>query len=76
MKTYLKSVGEKNKQLREGDREFLFDSKTTTSGGSTLTVAQSCKNQKGNQIIKQAMVFRGNFKDLFPSLQQVSTFLK
>jgi hypothetical protein len=76
MKTYSKNRGKENEISQGGDRDFLFDSKITNSGSSSLTISKSCQNQKGKQVVRQAMVFRGNFKDLFPSIQQASTFLK
>jgi len=75
MKKYPVSVEKGNELFQEEDRDFLFDSKMTCSGGSRLIISKSRKNQKGRQVVSKAMVFRGNFKDLFPSIQQASTFL-
>lgn len=67
---------EKEARLFQGENgNFLFDSKITDHGSSCLTFSRSCRGQNGEQSVRQEIVFRGNFKDLFQSIQMARTFL-
>jgi hypothetical protein len=65
-----------SKMLRAGSKNYFFDIKKASNGSNYLTVAESYKNQKGEQITNRVMLFKDHFQDFFASLQEAGTFLK
>ncbi len=65
-----------SKMLRAGSNNFFFDVKKASNGNNYLTISQSYKNQKGEQVTSRVLLFKDRFQDFFASLQEASTFLK
>ncbi len=65
-----------SKMLRAGGKNYFFDVKKASNGSNYLTVAESYKNQQGQQVTNRVMLFKDHFQDFFASLQEASNFLK
>ena len=65
-----------SKMLRAGGKNDFFDVKKASNGSNYLTVAESYKNQQGQQVTNRVMLFKDHFQDFFASLQEASNFLK
>ncbi|MEI7621722.1 MAG: DUF3276 family protein [Candidatus Moraniibacteriota bacterium] len=65
-----------SKMLRAGSKTYFFDIKKASNGSNYLTIAESSKNQKGEQVTNRLMVFKDQFPAFSASLGEASQFLK
>lgn len=62
--------------LRAGSKNYFFDVKRASNGSNYLTVSESYKNQKGEQVNNRILVFKDHAEDFVATFKDASAYLK
>jgi hypothetical protein len=65
-----------SKMLRAGGKNYFFDVKCASNGSNYLTIAESYKNQKGEQVSNRIMIFKDHADSFAETLKEVEGYLK
>lgn len=64
-----------SKSLRAGGKNYFFDVKQASNGSNYLTITDSYKNQKGEQVTNRVMIFKDHVQNFISTIQEASTHL-
>ncbi|KKQ50631.1 MAG: hypothetical protein US70_C0034G0009 [Parcubacteria group bacterium GW2011_GWD2_38_11] len=65
-----------SKMMRAGSKNYFFDVKKASNGSNYLTITDSYKNQKGEQVTSRTLIFRDHIQDFLANLQEAGTYLQ
>ncbi|HBI33579.1 MAG TPA: hypothetical protein DEA43_00465 [Candidatus Moranbacteria bacterium] len=65
-----------SKMMRAGSKNYFFDVKKASNGSNYLTITDSYKNQKGENVTSRAIIFKDHIQDFLSNLQEAGTYLK
>lgn len=65
-----------SKALRAGGKNYLFDVKQASNGSNYLTITDSYKNQKGEQITNRVLIFKDHVANFIVTIQEACTHLQ
>ncbi len=65
-----------SKMLRAGGKNYFFDVKQASNGSNYLTITDSYKNQKGENVTNRVMIFKDHVKDFIATLEETKTYLQ
>lgn len=65
-----------SKMMRAGGKNYFFDVKKASNGSNYLTITDSYKNQRGENVTNRVMIFKDHIQDFLTNLQEAGTYLK
>lgn len=64
-----------SKMLRAGGKNYFFDVKQASNGSNYLTITDSYKNQKGENVTNRVLVFKDHAKEFIATVEESCTYL-
>jgi len=64
-----------SKALRAGGKNYFFDVKQASNGSNYLTITDSYKNQKGENVTNRVMIFKDHVANFIATLEETKTYL-
>lgn len=64
-----------SKTLRAGGKNYFFDVKKASNGSNYLTVTDSYKNQKGEQVTNRVLIFKDHVQNFIATIQEACAHL-
>ena len=64
-----------SKLLRAGGKNYFFDVKKASNGSNYLTITDSYKNQKGENVTNRVMIFRDHVQSFIGAFEEAKTYL-
>lgn len=58
-----------SKALRAGGKNYFFDVKQASNGSNYLTIADSYKNQKGEQVVNRVLIFKDHVANFVATIK-------
>lgn len=65
-----------SKMLRAGGKNYFFDVKKASNGSNYLTITDSYKNQKGENVTNRVMIFKDHAQNFAATLAEAQTYLQ
>lgn len=65
-----------SKALRAGGKNYFFDVKQASNGSNYLTITDSYKNQKGEQVTNRVLIFKDHVANFIASIKEAETYLQ
>jgi len=65
-----------SKMLRAGSKNYFFDVKKASNGSNYLTITDSYKNQKGENVTSRIMIFKDHTANFIATLEEAKTYLQ
>ncbi|EKE19770.1 MAG: hypothetical protein ACD_8C00109G0001 [uncultured bacterium] len=65
-----------SKALRAGGKNYFFDVKQASNGSNYLTITDSYKNQKGEQVTNKVMIFKDHIANFIATMEEAKTHLQ
>ncbi|HAR99976.1 MAG: hypothetical protein US57_C0011G0081 [Candidatus Moranbacteria bacterium GW2011_GWC2_37_73] len=65
-----------SKMLRAGGKNYFFDVKKASNGSNYLTITDSYKNQKGENVTNRVMIFKDHTANFIATLEEAKTYLQ
>lgn len=65
-----------SKLLRAGGKNYFFDVKQASNGSNYLTITDSYKNQKGENVTNRVMIFKDHIQSFISTFEEAKTYLR
>jgi hypothetical protein len=65
-----------SKLLRAGGKNYFFDVKQASNGSNYLTITDSYKNQKGENVTNRVMIFKDHVQSFIGAFEEAKTYLQ
>ncbi|MDD5396506.1 MAG: DUF3276 family protein [Candidatus Moranbacteria bacterium] len=65
-----------SKMLRAGSKNYFFDVKKASNGSNYLTITDSYKNQKGENVTNRTLIFKDHVANFIATIEEAKTYLK
>ena len=65
-----------SKMLRAGGKNYFFDVKQASNGSNYLTITDSYKNQKGENVTNRVLIFKDHVQNFIATIEEAKTYLQ